>query len=86
MIAPLASFGCAKVKVSKKPRAAILATGSEIVGIDEKPGRDQIRNSNSITLKVFTEKVCYLRFMPCPKTNLFGHGVLHSSKHSKNQC
>ncbi len=37
MIAPLAAFGCAKVKVSKKPRAAILVTGSEIVGIDEKP-------------------------------------------------
>jgi len=64
MIAPLAAFGCAKVKVSKKPRAAILATGSEIVGIDEKPGRDQIRNSNSITLKVFAEKIADVKVLP----------------------
>lgn len=55
-IAPLASFGYAKVKVSKRPRAAILATGSEIVGVDEKPGRDQIRNSNSVMLKALAEK------------------------------
>jgi len=55
MIAALASFGYAKVKVSKKPRVAILATGSEIVDIRQKPKRDQIRNSNSIMLKVFAE-------------------------------
>ena len=56
MIASLASFGYAKVKVSKKPRAAILATGSEIVAVNKKPRRDQIRNSNSVMLKVFAEK------------------------------
>lgn len=56
MIASLASFGYAKVKVSKKPRVAILATGSEIVDLSEKPGQDQIRNSNSIMLKVFAEQ------------------------------
>jgi molybdenum cofactor synthesis domain-containing protein len=56
MIASLASFGYAKVRVYKKPRVAILATGSEIVGINKKPEQDQIRNSNSIMLKVFAEK------------------------------
>ena len=56
MIAPLASFGYAKVKVSKKPRVAILTTGSEIVDINQKPKRDQIRNSNSVLLKVLAEK------------------------------
>ncbi|MBA3634787.1 MAG: molybdopterin molybdotransferase MoeA [Acidobacteria bacterium] len=56
MIAPLASFGYAKVKVFKKPRVAILATGSEIVAINKKPKKDQIRNSNSITLKILAEK------------------------------
>ncbi|HSK74598.1 MAG TPA: gephyrin-like molybdotransferase Glp [Pyrinomonadaceae bacterium] len=56
MIASLASFGYANVKVSRKPRAAILATGSEIVEITKKPKQDQIRNSNSIMLKVFAEK------------------------------
>jgi molybdenum cofactor synthesis domain-containing protein len=56
MIASLASFGYAKVKVFKKPRVTVLATGSEIVNVNQKPRRDQIRNSNSIMLKVFAEK------------------------------
>ena len=52
MIAALAAFGYAKVKVGKRPRVAILGTGSEIVEINKKPGRDQIRNSNSVMLDV----------------------------------
>ena len=56
MIAPLAAFGYAKVKVFQKPQVAILATGSEIVGVNQKPKQDQIRNSNSMTLKVLAEK------------------------------
>jgi molybdopterin molybdotransferase len=52
MIAVLASFGYAKVRVAKRPRISILGTGSEIVEITKKPGRDQIRNSNSIMLEV----------------------------------
>jgi molybdopterin biosynthesis enzyme len=56
MIAAIASFGYAKVKVFQKPRVSILSTGSEIVNIGEIPRRDQIRNSNSIMLKVFAEK------------------------------
>lgn len=56
MIASIASFGYANVKVFKKPRVAILATGSEIVDISEKPEKDQIRNSNSIMLAVFARK------------------------------
>ena len=53
MIASIASFGYAKVQVSGKPKVAILATGSEIVDVAEKPAKDQIRNSNSIMLAVF---------------------------------
>ena len=56
MIATLASFGCAKIKVVKKPRVAILGTGSEIVEITKKPDRDQIRNSNSVMLDVLARK------------------------------
>ena len=56
MIAAIASFGYAKIKVFKRPKIAILSTGSEIVGIDETPQRDQIRNSNSIMLKVFADR------------------------------
>lgn len=56
MIATLAAFGYAKVKVAKKPKVAILGTGSEIVAINKKPGRDQIRNSNSMMLDVLCRK------------------------------
>jgi molybdenum cofactor synthesis domain-containing protein len=53
MIAPLASFGYAKVKTFARPRVAILATGSELVAVNEKPALDQIRDSNSFTLAAF---------------------------------
>ena len=56
MIAAIASFGYARIKVFQKPRISVLSTGSEIVEINEKPKRDQIRNSNSIMLKVFAEQ------------------------------
>ena len=56
MIATLASFGYAKPNVGKQPRVAILGTGSEIVDIAKKPGRDQIRNSNSVMLEIFCRK------------------------------
>jgi len=53
MIAPLASFGYAKVKVARRPRVAVLATGSELVSVDKKPALDQIRDSNSFTLAAY---------------------------------
>lgn len=56
MIAALASFGYAKVQVSKRPSVAILGTGSEIVDVAKRPGRDQIRNSNSAMLDVLCRK------------------------------
>ena len=57
MIASLASFGYAKVKVAQRPKVSILATGSEIVDISETPKQDQIRNSNSIMLDAFLRKL-----------------------------
>lgn len=56
MIAALAAFGYSSVLVNRQPRIAILGTGSEIVEIDQKPGLDQIRNSNSAMLKALSEK------------------------------
>ena len=56
MIATAAAFGYAKVNIAKPPRVAILGTGSEIVEITKKPGRDQIRNSNSVMLDVLCRK------------------------------
>jgi molybdenum cofactor synthesis domain-containing protein len=56
MVASLASFGYNNVPVGIRPRVSILATGSEIVKIEDKPGRDQIRNSNSWSLAAFARK------------------------------
>ena len=50
-IATLASFGYAQVKVGKRPTVAVMATGSELVDVNQKPGRDQIRDSNNYTIE-----------------------------------
>jgi molybdenum cofactor synthesis domain-containing protein len=64
MIAAIASFGYAKLKVFKQPKIAILSTGSEIVEISRKPQKDQIRNSNSVMLKVFAERCGDAEILP----------------------
>ncbi len=46
----LASAGKSSVMVSSKPRIAIIATGDELVEVQESPQAGQIRNSNSYTL------------------------------------
>jgi len=53
MIATLASFGYAQVKVGRRPRVSIMATGSELVDVDQTPGRDQIRDSNNYTIAAY---------------------------------
>ena len=53
MIATLASFGYAQVKVGRRPRVSVMATGSELVDVDQKPGRDQIRDSNNYTIAAY---------------------------------
>ncbi|HKR59436.1 MAG TPA: gephyrin-like molybdotransferase Glp [Pyrinomonadaceae bacterium] len=55
MLATLASFGYAQVKVGKKPRVAVLATGSELVSVDQQPGKDQIRDSNNYSIGSYAE-------------------------------
>jgi molybdenum cofactor synthesis domain-containing protein len=54
-MAVLAAFGYAKVSVGKRPQVAVLATGSELVVVDEKPGRDQIRDSNNYSIAAYAE-------------------------------
>lgn len=51
-----AAFGYSRVMVARRPRVAIISTGSEIVDVGRKPKRDQIRNSNSIMLKTLCEQ------------------------------
>ena len=49
-IAALAMIGSTSVLVTKQPSIAILATGDEIVELDETPQPHQVRNSNSYML------------------------------------
>ncbi len=48
--AMFAALGIANVQVHRRPRVAILATGSELVPLESTPGVAQIRESNSIAL------------------------------------
>jgi molybdopterin molybdotransferase len=45
-IGVLATVGAAQVTVFRRPKVAILATGDELVDVDERPGPGQIRNAN----------------------------------------
>jgi len=49
-LALAAEVGRARLQVSRRPRVAILSTGDELIGLNEKPGPFQIRNSNNISL------------------------------------
>jgi len=46
----LAATGHPMVRVYRRPRVAVLSTGSELVGVDEKPGPGKIRDSNSYSI------------------------------------
>lgn len=47
VVAMAASVGMPELRVYRKPVVAILATGDELVEVQEQPGTSQIRNSNS---------------------------------------
>lgn len=49
-IAAAAACGAAEVSVYTRPRVAILATGDELIELEEQPELQQIRNSNSYSL------------------------------------
>jgi molybdopterin molybdotransferase len=49
-IGVLATLGRARVRVIRRPRVAILATGDELVGIDEPLAPGKIRNSNEYSV------------------------------------
>src|SRR6266851_3516045 len=55
MMAALASFGYAELQVGRRPRVGVLATGSELVAVDQKPARDQIRDLNNYSIAAYAE-------------------------------
>jgi molybdopterin molybdotransferase len=56
MQAVLASFGYATVEVGVRPRVAVMATGSELVAVDQVPGQDQIRDSNNYSIAAYAQR------------------------------
>jgi molybdenum cofactor synthesis domain-containing protein len=52
MVATPAAFGYSRIKVAKRPSVTIVPTGSEIVDVSKRPKRDQIRDSNSVSLRL----------------------------------
>ena len=54
-MAVLAAFGYATVELFRRPRVAVLATGTELVAVDQKPGQDQIRDSNNYSIGAYAE-------------------------------
>ena len=55
MVAVLAAFGYAEVTVGRRPSVGVLATGSELVDVHEKPGQDQIRDSNNYSIAAYAQ-------------------------------
>src|ERR1043166_7900909 len=55
MMAVLAAFGYATVSVYRRPRVGVLATGTELVGVDQTPGQDQIRDKNNYSIAAYAE-------------------------------
>ncbi len=53
--AALASFGYARLMVTRKPRLTLLSTGTELVEVEARPGPAQIRNSNTYSLAGYAE-------------------------------
>ena len=55
MMAVLAAFGYPEVAVGQRPHVGVLATGTELVAVDEKPGQDQIRDSNNYSIAAYAQ-------------------------------
>jgi molybdopterin molybdotransferase len=56
-IAASASVGKSTIDVFRRPTVAILSTGDEVVEVSERPGPNQIRNSNSYSLAAQVKQV-----------------------------
>jgi molybdopterin molybdotransferase len=55
-MAVLASFGYSSVRVRRRPRIAVISTGSELVPVSAKPRPAQIRNSNTYTIASYAKR------------------------------
>ncbi|HEY5528796.1 MAG TPA: gephyrin-like molybdotransferase Glp [Thermoleophilia bacterium] len=56
-IGVLASLGLPTLKVFRRPRVAVLSTGSELVEVDQPLAPGKIRNSNSYALQAYCQQI-----------------------------
>jgi len=49
-LALLAAVGCHRPCVAARPRVSVMATGTELVPLDKRPGAAQVRNANTVQL------------------------------------
>ena len=85
MMAVLAAFGYAKVEVFRRPRVAVLATGTELVSVDQTPGQDQIRDSNNYSLSAYAALAgATVERMPLTgdETSLLKTQIANAAEHS----
>jgi molybdopterin molybdotransferase len=84
-MAVLASFGYGQVNVGRRPRVGVLATGTELVSVDQKPGRDQIRDSNNFSIAAYAELAgAVVERLPLAgdDTSLLKHQITESAERS----
>ena len=85
MMAVLAAFGYAKVEVFRRPRVAVLATGTELVSVEQTPGQDQIRDSNNYSLSAYAALAgATVERMPLTgdETSLLKTQIANAAEHS----
>jgi molybdopterin molybdotransferase len=77
-VAVLASAGCVRPLVTRRPKVALVATGDELVEPAAKPGPSQIRNSNSpqITAQLETMGIAVSDYGTAKDTQADVHRVL----------
>src|SRR5438105_1395905 len=46
----------ARMMSRRRPRVAVMATGSELVDVNQRPARDQIRDSNNYTIEAYASQ------------------------------
>jgi molybdopterin molybdotransferase len=82
-IAMAAACGQSSLNVLRRPRVAIVATGDELVAIDETPDPQQIRNSNSYGLAALVAETggeaVQLPIAPDRRPEL--ERIIHSARH-----
>lgn len=84
MMPVLAAFGYARVEVFRRPRVAVLATGTELVTVDQQPGQDQIRDSNNYSIASYAELAgAVVQRLPLTgdETTLLKHQISEPAEH-----